>query len=133
MLLCLDTVDLKVDKNDVVQLFVQVESICASGSVDLLEADRWMRTLLVIDESYLDVVARCTGEPEPWAPYLKLAQLLYEATVGKERAKADYTRRSLRNVSFMYARRKLGVAKANLRFQDGSFSDRLLGMVLSNG
>jgi hypothetical protein len=132
LLLCLDSVDLGVDKDAVVQLFVKVESICAAGTIDLLETDVWIKTLLAIDDAYLSVVARCTGEPEPWEPYMKLAQLLYEVTIGKERAKADYARRNLRNVAFLYARRKLGAPKANQHFQDGSFSDRLLGMVISH-
>lgn len=130
LLIRMDSVALDVSQASVVRLFVQVESLCKQGTLDIYETDKWLRTLLAIDEHYLELVHRFLGEPEPWSVYMAFAQMIYESTQGKERARADYVRRNLRNVGYMYARKHLGVRKADVVFRDETFSSRLLAAVV---
>lgn len=127
----LATYNLGVEKEDVIQFYEEARQ----SNLQVLLAQPfqvWSKKLLAIDEDYLSLVTNYTEDKEPWLVFMQLAQTLYRlADTTEVRARIDFARRSLRNVAYFCARRTLGKRAANVQFNDGSFTDRLMNHVIA--
>lgn len=120
---------LAVGKDEVVMLFVQVQSFLDIPIVENHEAAiRWARVLLGITEDYLGLVSLYLEEPEPWAIYMELGRVLASKCSPNTSARMfiEHARKNLRNVAYFYLRGSKGARVAGHLFPGESYSGRLL-------
>lgn len=130
---------LPVRAKEVLDLHEQVAQLAALPERDPLDAEEarfWSRILLRIHRPYLQLVESLTGEKQPWAPYLQLAEALLQSVPPAllvEQAVVfgtlDVARRSVQQVAYLYDRnlgRSVDWCKEDL---DGTFDSRVLELL----
>lgn len=125
----LDAPALSPDKEDVVLMYMKLQSFCARPSIkDQQEAIEMAKSLLGITEEYLSLVEQYTGDKEPWQLYTEVAKALAgQCSPGTDaRGFAEHARRNLRNVAYFYLRSTRGAREAGKIFPGENYSSKLV-------
>lgn len=130
-LLGMNDVALSLEKEDIVMLHIQAESILQRRTQShKSDAMSWAKKLLAINEEYLELVKLHLGDDYPWKPYLDLAAFLSGRTEGRTRSYVEHARANVRNVAYFYERSFRGPREAERMFPGERYSGRLLQRVL---
>lgn len=107
-------------EDELLQLLDSARAALRSPPTDALTLMDWANTLADIQDEFLDLVHAQTGNPDPWDPFLRLADALYAVVPKKGDVEATealhqvaLARAGLRRVVFAYVTRTCSRAQAS--------------------
>jgi len=126
---------LSYDKEDVLQLVENARLALNPLPTEALEVMDWANTFFGVQEELFELIERYTRSPEPWAPFLTLAEAIYtnrrlvlnEPDLEDAYAVLCGARQALRHTTYIYIMRKQGMkaATAVIHEADGNLLRRL--------
>ena len=134
----LDNNRLRTDEDSVFMLHMKVQDALKTQLSDLTAGAvlEWSAAFNGIDEGYLELLESFTRDPQPWAPYLELANQMManqnertETNLKFAYACLDTARRHLRHVGYFYVLTKAGERAANNVFIKGQVDDEVIAQL----
>lgn len=116
------------DEVEILGLYYRAKEAVKEPLLDAVSSRFWYETLLAIHEEFFDLVELYSRDPEPWRPFVVLAQKMYEKAppVGEfydeevvaNNAELEVARRNVRAAAWIYLCNRRGRAYAEAQFPD---------------
>ena len=127
-MLGIHTPKLDLEKENVLALLWKAEKDLKGETLSIEEIHGWCQTFLAIHEEFFELVEHYAQHPEPWKPFLLLAQKAHmdcpipSAEYGYEvvatRAELQVARRNLRQAAWSYTTKRRGYHYAAKEFPE---------------
>jgi len=116
------------DDEEIRRLYLKAKEALKEPTTELIDTREWYEVFLAIHEEFFDLVEAYTHDPEPWRPFIVLAQKMYQdaPALGEfyneesvaTKAELDVARRNLRAAAWVYLCNRRGRSFAEAELPD---------------